>query len=107
MICKRCGGIKINGVEWMWDYNKDMPVRVDEMQNRAREIKESKKALEDRMHNCKCGSYAINPNHHGRDGTDLDLCDVCYWRKRAEDLKIALCQQTWTCSKCGDETNNY
>ena len=36
MICKRCGGIKINGVEWMWDYNKDMPIRVDEMQKRAR-----------------------------------------------------------------------
>lgn len=35
---------------------------------------------------CKrCGSYAINPHHHGRDETvDLDLCDVCYWRKRAE-----------------------
>ena len=35
---------------------------------------------------CKrCGSFAINPNSHGRDDTDLDLCDVCYWRKRAED----------------------
>lgn len=32
----------------------------------------------------RCGSYAINPNNHGRDKTDLDLCDVCYWRKRAE-----------------------
>lgn len=34
---------------------------------------------------CKiCGSQAINPGHHGRDpNTDLDLCDVCYWRKRA------------------------
>ena len=21
---------------------------------------------------------------HGRDGTDAELCDVCYWRKRAE-----------------------
>lgn len=31
----------------------------------------------------QCGSYAINPHLHGRDGTDLDLCDVCYWRKRA------------------------
>ena len=44
MICKRCGGIKINGVEWVWDYNKDMPVRVDEMQTRTREIKKAKKA---------------------------------------------------------------
>ena len=41
------------------------------------------------MKKCKCGSYAINPNHHGRDGTDLDLCDVCYWRKRAEDLNVS------------------
>ena len=31
-----------------------------------------------------CKSYAINPSQHGRDGTDNDLCDVCYWRKRAE-----------------------
>lgn len=37
---------------------------------------------------CKrCGSYAINPHSYGRQSnTDLDLCDVCYWRKRAEDL---------------------
>jgi len=35
---------------------------------------------------CKrCGSTAYNPSLHGRDGSDLDLCDVCYWRKRAED----------------------
>ena len=33
---------------------------------------------------CKCGSYAINHHCHGRDGSDGDLCDVCYWRKRAE-----------------------
>jgi len=32
---------------------------------------------------CECGSYAINDHLHGRDGTDQDLCDVCYWRKRA------------------------
>lgn len=38
------------------------------------------------MSNCKrCGSYAINQHCHGREaGVDLDLCDVCYWRKRAE-----------------------
>ncbi len=35
------------------------------------------------MQQCKCGSYAINQALHGRDTTDLDLCDVCYWRKRA------------------------
>ena len=33
----------------------------------------------------KCGSHAINHNLHGRDGSDADLCDVCYWRKRAVD----------------------
>lgn len=32
----------------------------------------------------RCGSYAINNRLHGRDGSDTDLCDVCYWRKRAE-----------------------
>lgn len=46
----------------------------------------------------RCGSYAINPNHHGREpDIDLDLCDVCYWRKRSatrpdgvvEALKLA------------------
>lgn len=31
-----------------------------------------------------CDSYAINHHLHGRDGTDPDLCDVCYWRNRAE-----------------------
>ena len=40
------------------------------------------------MDRCKeCGSWAINPHLHGRDPrADLDLCDVCYWRKRAESL---------------------
>lgn len=33
---------------------------------------------------CKiCNSHAINHDKHGRDGSDPDLCDVCYWRKRA------------------------
>jgi len=38
---------------------------------------------------CKrCGSFAINQHMHGREkGIDLDLCDVCYWRKRAEEIK--------------------
>lgn len=36
----------------------------------------------------KCGSYAINVNHHGRKpNTDTDLCDVCYWRKRADGFE--------------------
>ena len=34
---------------------------------------------------CKrCGSYAINHHSHGKDGSDKELCDVCYWRKRTE-----------------------
>lgn len=38
------------------------------------------------MNNCnRCGSYAINHKSHGRDGSDGHLCDVCYWRKRAEE----------------------
>ena len=37
------------------------------------------------MSQCKeCGSFAINHKLHGRDGSDGDLCDVCYWRKRAQ-----------------------
>lgn len=36
---------------------------------------------------CKCGSYAINPELHGRkEGVDLDLCDVCYWKIRFDKL---------------------
>jgi len=35
------------------------------------------------MNQCKeCGSYAINVGKGGRDESDSDLCDVCYWRKR-------------------------
>jgi len=45
------------------------------------------------MSKCKrCGSYAINHHSHGRDGNDPDLCDVCYWRKRAEVSHDALQQ---------------
>lgn len=43
------------------------------------------------MKPCKrCGSFAINHHRHGRDGSDEDLCDVCYWRKRAEEDSAAL-----------------
>ena len=39
------------------------------------------------MQQCKqCGSYAINHHEHGRDGSDKDLCDVCYWRQRHDRL---------------------
>ena len=35
------------------------------------------------MSECKvCGSRAINPHLHGREGSYGDLCDVCYWRAR-------------------------
>lgn len=38
------------------------------------------------MVSCRvCSSCAINHHCHGRDGSDPDLCDVCYWRKRAEE----------------------
>jgi hypothetical protein len=34
-----------------------------------------------------CGSYGINPGLHGRpdftENIDNDLCDVCFWKKRA------------------------
>lgn len=42
---------------------------------------------------CKlCFSYAINHHCHGRDGTDGDLCDVCYWKTRAEKMHKILLQ---------------
>ena len=44
------------------------------------------------MNRCKlCSSQAINLTAHGRDGTsDPDLCDVCYWRTRAEKYVTAI-----------------
>ena len=53
------------------------------------------------MTKCKvCGSQAINHNCHGRDGSDGDLCDVCYWRKRAVDLdKLADIVAAYTCNR--------
>ena len=45
------------------------------------------------MAHCKkCGSFAINHGSHGRDGSEPDLCDVCYWRKRA-DVMAALIRE--------------
>ena len=47
--------------------------------------REVKSPSDDRCVNC--GSHCINPHLHGReDGIDLDLCDVCYWRARAEPV---------------------
>jgi len=38
---------------------------------------------------CKiCGSMAINHHLHARDGSDPDLCDVCFWRNRANILAV-------------------
>lgn len=44
------------------------------------------KLAERRKGQCfECSSYAINPHMYGREpNTDLHLCDVCYWRKRAK-----------------------
>lgn len=40
------------------------------------------------MDKCKqCGSFAINHNCHGRDGSEPQLCDVCYWRNKADQWK--------------------
>ncbi len=43
------------------------------------------------MKQCKCGSYAINPHLHGRQ-PDLftEMCDVCYWRYKAESAQNLL-----------------
>lgn len=40
----------------------------------------------------QCGSYAINHHHHGRDGSDPDLCDVCYWHTRHDQLQAELAE---------------
>jgi hypothetical protein len=43
------------------------------------------------MEKCKrCYSYAINHHCHGRDGSEPKLCDVCFWRNRAELATAAL-----------------
>jgi len=50
---------------------------------------------------CKeCGSQAINDHLHGRQkGVDLDLCDVCYWRKRAKEAYIQGSNDCWSVIK--------
>jgi len=41
-----------------------------------------------------CGSYAINPQCHGREpDEDLDLCDVCYYRKKYSELLMKLYEE--------------
>lgn len=57
---------------------------------------------------CNCGSYAINPHLHGRDDTDLDLCDVCYWRKRAEKRNLnAIPEEKMDEAKERDEAGRF
>jgi len=52
------------------------------------------------MISCKrCFSYAINHHSHGRDGTEKELCDVCYWRNIAETRLQKINQL----EKAGDE----
>ena len=72
------------------------------------------------MSMCKCGSYAINHHAHGRDGSDGDLCDVCYWRKRAasaihtvtvkltdDDLKMIRAFTAWAASHPTSSPKKY
>lgn len=66
---------------------------------------------------CKqCGSFAINHHSHGRDGSDGDLCDVCFWRKRAGALEaqvaaltiaIAACRDAFQVPSVGSELDGY
>lgn len=49
---------------------------------------------------CKrCYSYAINHHSHGRDETQKEFCDVCYWRNIAE-MRLQKINQL---EKAGDE----
>lgn len=50
---------------------------------------------------CKlCGSYAINPGHHGRpewkENVDHDLCDTCFWKARYDRVR-SLLRETIQC----------
>lgn len=54
----------------------------------------------------RCGSYAINHGSHGRDGSDPELCDVCYWRKRAEESAKNTTISPIKFAQCADCANN-
>ena len=59
------------------------------------------------MTQCKCGSYAINDHLHGREhGVDLHLCDVCYWRNRAESAYRTLVRSHEASVKYDDDDQN-
>lgn len=55
------------------------------------------------MEKCKCGSFAINPHLHGRDDSDKGLCDVRYWRKRANSLQQRTKTKMPTLKECQEE----
>jgi hypothetical protein len=56
------------------------------------------------MKQCKiCYSYAVNHHCHGRDGSDPDLCDVCYWRKRADKMAAMLLRIGWPAQGSKDD----
>ena len=58
------------------------------------------------MNNCKnCGSFAVNHHCHGRNGDDADLCDVCYWRKRADAFREDAERYRWL-RKAHDSTDS-
>ena len=48
----------------------------------------------------RCGSYAVNHHKHGRDGSDGHLCDVCYWRTRAEASATDAARYRWLATRC-------
>ena len=61
------------------------------------------------MTRCRvCSSFAINHHAHGRDGSDADLCDVCYWHARAdiEMRRVAAERERWE-SKAREMATNY
>ena len=56
----------------------------------------------------RCRSGAINPSDHGRtEGVDLDLCDVCYWRKRAESANWPKPQPSAECAGIRSDSDRY
>lgn len=46
----------------------------------------------------------INHHRHGRDGSEPQLCDVCFWRNRAESLLAALQKIAANPGDCDMET---
>lgn len=55
----------------------------------------------------QCQSYAINPSQHGRDGTRLDLCDVCFWRDTAETRAARIARMEEALKTCDDNFSRF